>query len=571
MSETIIGIDLGTTNSAVSAIIDDRPQIIKVHGGDTLPSVVGLNAEGEVIVGQSARNQLAAAPERTIESIKRSMGQDTQVTLADQTFTPEEISACILRELKQAAETHLGHAVSKAVITVPAYFNERQRKATQAAGQIANLEVVRIINEPTAAALAYGADRSENETLLVYDLGGGTFDVSIVAVEDGIVEVKASHGDTQLGGNDFDELLAKDVLERFFGDSDLKPDLTTERRLRSLIEPAKCRLTDEPYVEFREEYFLPDRHIEQELLREDYERLIEPLATKTFASVQKALNDSGFRPNDIDKVLLVGGASRTPLIHRMVASRLGVAPSYEINPDLIVALGAAVQAGIIAGNQSRGILVDITPHAYSLGTQNPNGFGLVCVPLIARNTPLPARKADIFTTVVHEQECAQIEVFQGDARAPEENLCLGNFLISGLSPAPVGNQIRIEYELDLNGLLQASAIEKSTGLTKSVTIDTKGNAVIDINTARKNIATLFDESPPETVNPSDVNHEELLNAAKDLRKRAEELMKGTLSESDSKEFTHLLDASRTAISQHEWEALQKHNDSLSDLLFYLED
>jgi molecular chaperone DnaK len=574
MSETIIGIDLGTTNSAVSAIIDDTPQIIPVHGQDTMPSVVGLNAEGDIIVGSSARNQLVAAPERTIESIKRLMGQDTKVKLGDKEFAPEEISAFILRELKQAAERHLDCKISKAVITVPAYFNELQRKATQAAGQIADLEVVRIVNEPTAAALAYGADRHENEKLLVYDLGGGTFDVSVVAVENGVVEVKATHGNTRLGGNDFDELLADEVLHQFLGDSAPKPDLITQRRLRALIEPAKCRLSEEPYVEFREEYFLPDRHIEQELFRNDYERLIEPLANESFASVHRAMSDAGYTPDQIDKVLLVGGATRTPLIHAMVKARLGKDPSSEINPDLIVALGAAVQAGIIAGNRSRGILVDITPHAYSTSTLDHNGFDMVCVPLIERNTPLPARKASLFSTVVDQQESAQIEVYQGDSPHPSENLCLGDFVISGLSPVPSGNQIRIEYGLDLNGLLHAVALEKSTGLSKSVTIDTKGDVVIDIETARENVAALLNvESTDrdEQESESDANQEEALTAAKELKKRAETLMKGSLSEDDTNEITQLLDSTRSAVSQQDWEALKRHNDALSDLLFYLED
>jgi molecular chaperone DnaK len=256
----------------------------------------------------------------------------------------------------------------------------------------------------------------------------------------------------------------------------------------------------------------------------------------------------------------------------MVKERLGKNPSSEINPDLIVALGAAVQAGIIAGNQSRGILVDITPHAYSTSTLSPNGYDMVCVPLIKRNTPLPARKADLFTTVADRQESAQIEVYQGDSPLPSENLCLGDFVISGLSPVPSGNQIRIEYGLDLNGILHAVALEKSTGLSKSVTIDTKGDAAIDIDTARENVAALFDEEPTDLEGEkSEADQEETLTTAKELKKRAEILMKGSLSEEDTNEFTQLLDASRSAIGQRDWEALQRHNDALSDLLFYLED
>lgn len=581
MSKPIIGIDLGTTNSAVAAIIDDHPQIIPVHGRHTMPSVVGLGADGKIIVGQAARNQLAAAPDRTIESIKRSMGEHAKVNLGEREFSPEEISAFILRELKLAAEEKFGQTVSQAVITVPAYFNEHQRKATQAAGEIAELEVVRIINEPTAAALAYGADRRDDEKLLVYDLGGGTFDVSVVVVERGIVEVKASHGDTQLGGNDFDELLAAEVLRAFLSEADPEPDLTVRRRLRALIEPAKCRLTDEPDVAFREEYFLGDRHLEHELLRHEYERLIEPLIEKTFASVHRALSDANLAPAEIDKIMLVGGASRTPLIHAMIDARLSIEPNFEIDPDLIVALGAAVQAGIVAGHRGAGILVDITPHGYSTGVIAPDGFGLNCVPLIPRNTPLPASKASLFHTSYDNQEVASIDVFQGEGFLPEDNLQIGQFLIEGLSPVPRGNLVRIEYHLDLNGILSVTAMEKSTGLAKSVTIDTKGEEIIDFEQARRNVAALLDEAPaPDAIDistaspansPDDNEHEELLNTAKDLRKRAEALLETGLSEDDAHDIRQALDATRAGLKDRDWPAVEKNNDTLSDLLFYLED
>ena len=571
MSETIIGIDLGTTNSAVAAIIDGRPQIIPVHGRDTMPSVVGIDADGKVIVGQAARNQLAAAPERTVESIKRRMGENAKVPLGGREFSPEEISAFILKELKSAAEEKLGRPVGKAVITVPAYFNEHQRKATQAAGQIAGMEVVRIINEPTAAALAYGADRHENESLLVYDLGGGTFDVSVVAVERCVVEVKASHGDTRLGGDDFDQLLADELLSAFMMDGEPAPDLITRRRLRALVEPAKCQLTDEPDVAFREEYFLGDRHLQHELRRDEYEKLIEPLIEKTFASVHRAMSDAGLAAADIDKIMLVGGASRTPLIHAMLADRLDIEPSAEINPDLIVALGAAIQAGIVAGERGSGVLIDITPHGYSTATVAPDGYGITCFPLIRRNTPLPARKADLFNTIVDSQERARIEVYQGESPDPEENSLIGDFLIDGLSLVPAGNRIRIEYHLDLNGILRATALEKSTGLVKSVTIDTKGEHVVELEAARRNIAALLGEEPPGADADAGDEHEDLLAAANELRKRAEALLKTGIGEDDENDIRQVLDATQIALKDGDSSAVEKHNDTLSDLLFYLED
>ncbi len=591
MNELIVGIDLGTTNSELSVLRDGKVEVLPIHGNPIMPSCVGLDAAGKLIVGQAARNQLVAAPEHTVLSIKRKMGEDTKVRLGDQEFSPEEISSFILRELKQEAERQLGQPVSKAVITVPAFFNERQRKATQAAGDLAGLEVVRIINEPTAAALAYGAGVTEGETMLVYDLGGGTFDVSVVVMEQGVVEVKASHGDTHLGGDDFDQLLVDHAVKEFKRQHsvELTPDVRTLRRLQVVMERAKRTLSDEPFVNVREEYLDGQHHLEMELTRDDYERLILPLLEKTLTCVHQSLADAKLSPRDIHKVMLVGGATRTPLVHRLLQERLRLDPRFEINPDLIVAMGAAIQAGVIAGDKRHSILVDITPHTYST-TAISLRRGLeeiVCVPIIPRNTPLPASKSEIVFTLYDNQAQVKVEAYQGEGDLPDQNIFIGDFLVEGLSRVPSGNPIIIHFDLDLNGLLKVTATEKATGLAKSITLDTRGQHTVNLDEARRNIASLVGpygpgaaEGAPELatdllaegeIAQPVADSQQLLNTAKDLRKRGEALLQKTVSAEDAQEIRELIHQSATAIKDGDWPALAARNDSLSDVLFYLED
>ncbi|MCI0534822.1 MAG: Hsp70 family protein, partial [Verrucomicrobiales bacterium] len=422
MSNLIVGIDLGTTNSVLAVPLDGQIKVIDIHGQPTMPSCVGLDGTGRLIVGQAAKNQLIAAPDATILSIKRKMGEDTRVTLGDKQFSPEEISSFILRELKSEAERQLGQPITKAVITVPAFFNERQRKATQVAGDLAGLEVVRIINEPTAAALAYGAGRTNDETMLVYDLGGGTFDVSVVVVEQGVVEVKASHGDTRLGGDDFDQLLVEHAVREFKQRHgiDVTGDSKILRRLKVVLERAKCRLSDEPFVSVREEYLDGQRHLEMEIQRIAYEEMIQALLEKTLTCIHQSMQDAKLGPKDIDKVMLVGGSTRTPLVHRLLQQRLQLEPRWEINPDLIVAMGAAIQGGIIAGEKHHSILVDITPHTFSTSSIGErNGFErIISVPIIPRNTPLPASKSEIFCTIYDEQDAVKVDACQGENPLP---------------------------------------------------------------------------------------------------------------------------------------------------------
>jgi molecular chaperone DnaK len=480
-SEPIIGIDLGTTNSEAAVVRDGQPMLLGRE--PILPSVVGVTPDGKLLVGQPARNQFVLAPERTVKSIKRQMGLDVTVDLGDRRYRPQEISAIILRTLRDRATHQLGQPINRAVITVPAYFNDAQRRATREAGELAGLEVVRILNEPTAAALAYDPGRLEREIILVYDLGGGTFDVSVVQCESGVVEVLASHGDTALGGDDFDQLLLDRVCDRFRQqhDIDLRRDRVAQARLLQSVESAKRRLSDHPYAPLEEEFIAEKAgralHINDELSRSDYEALILPLVERTMDCVQRALADAEIAGPEIDQVVLVGGATRTPLVARMLAERLNRPAHREINPDLIVAMGAALQGAIIAGDDVGAVLVDITPH--SLGIKALDGgdedfdfpFPHRFVPIIERNTPLPATRGEAFRTIVDGQRTVEIDVYQGEHEDVRQNHRVGRFLVDGLAPVEAGNQILVQLDLTLDGLLKVSAREKATGLQKQITIE----------------------------------------------------------------------------------------------------
>ncbi|MSU62588.1 MAG: heat-shock protein Hsp70 [Pedosphaera sp.] len=583
MSDLIVGIDLGTTNSVLAVTLEGRIKVIDIHGQPTMPSCVGLDSAGKLIVGNAARNQLIAAPDATVVSIKRKMGEEIRVKLGDKEYSPEEISSFILRELKIEGERQLGQPIKKAVITVPAFFNERQRKATQIAGELAGLEVVRIINEPTAAALAYGAGRTSDETMLVYDLGGGTFDVSVVVVEQGVVEVKASHGDTHLGGDDFDDLLVQRAVREFREKHgvDLSANSAILCRLKVVLERAKCHLSDEPFVSVREEYLDGQHHLEMEISRAEYEEMIALLLEKTLTCIHQSMQDARLIPKDIGKVMLVGGSTRTPIVHRLLHERLQVEPRWEINPDLIVAMGAAIQGAIIAGEKNYSILVDITPHTFGTTTVAVrDGFErLVCAPIIPRNTPLPASKSEVFFTMYDNQDEVKVDARQGESFLPEENSLIGDFLVEGLSPVPAGSPIIIHFDLDLNGMLKVTATEKHTGLAKTVTMDTRGNRALDVDEARRNIASLIGDpaagvatNGDETADvETEESPEELLASAKDLRKRGEALLTKGLGADDAEEIRKLIHDSAEAIKNRDWAALGGANDTLSDLVFYLED
>ena len=470
----IIGIDLGTTFSAVGCVRGGLPEILP-HGAERImPSVVGISPEGNLVVGTPALNQYVLYPEHTVRSIKRFMGSGETVTLNGREYSPPEISALILRELKRSAEAVLGEAVERAVITVPAYFSDAARQATREAGELAGFQVERILNEPTAAALAYGLDKLDaNEMVAVYDLGGGTFDVSIIEMNSGVMEVRASHGDTQLGGDDFDQLLMSTLAEEFVRLHGVDPRENAQARARLLraAERAKINLSAAPFVQVREEYLLEHEgkplHLDVEIARDTFEELILDLVEGTLRSFDQALSDAGLRASDLDRVLFVGGSTRIPLVWRMVAVHTGIEPMTEVNPDEAVALGAGVQAAIVAGEPIETILVDLTPHSLGIavaqvdrGRLTSDRFSVV----IRRNTALPTRRSEVYYAVHPSQTAINIEVYQGEASVASQNTLLGEFLFEDLGRAPFGQlpTVTVEFDLDLNGILQVSATDRNS-------------------------------------------------------------------------------------------------------------
>lgn len=477
----IIGIDLGTTNSEVAVIKDGKPFVIPDKSGEViLPSYVGISpVTGELVVGRPAKNQYVAEPENTVKSIKRLMGSDEKVTMGGREYTPPEISAFILRKLKEIAESYLQEEVSQAVITVPAYFSDAQRNATRDAGEIAGLEVVRIINEPTAAALAYGLDKEEDQFLMVYDLGGGTFDVSIIEINSGIVEVRASHGNTSLGGDDFDQRLVDYVSGMFQSEHevDLKEDRKSLARIARAAEKAKIELSDQPFAQMTEEFIAQKAksplNLDFELSRVDFEELIENLIESTVDSIDKAFSDSDLSYVDIDKILLVGGSTRIPLVWKIIENRMGIEPKSEIDPDLCVAMGAAVQAGIIAGEDIDAILVDVAAH--SLGIQTATyRFGMLIQDLysvlIRRNSTIPTAKSEVYTTLYDNQDQVSIKVYQGENQIASENTLLGEFMFD-IQAAPAGEpQVIVQFDYDIDGIVHVSAKDRDTGKEKKITV-----------------------------------------------------------------------------------------------------
>jgi molecular chaperone DnaK len=595
--EVIIGIDLGTTNSEVAIVRDGLPVVLPDEDGDPiLPSVVGLDPSGRLLVGKPARNQAALAPERTVRSIKRKMGQEVTVSLGgDQKYSPQEISAIILRTLKERAERAIGSEVKKAVITVPAFFNEGQREATRAAGEMAGLEVVRIINEPTAAVLTYDPHPPDRERLLVYDLGGGTFDVSIAQVEAGVIEILASQGDTQLGGDDFDQLLLDYVCDRFKSRHgvDLRADPVARSRTLRAVEDAKKTLSSEAIASIREEFIAEAKgvpvHLSMEIDRIDYEALIEPLLGRTLECLDRAMTDAKLQANEIDKVVLVGGATRTPLVHNLLRERLGRPVHTEIEPDLAVALGAAVQGALIAGMDVGPVLVDITPHTLGIealgeirGFRSRHCFAAI----IERNTPLPASRTEIFTTAADGQAAANIRVFQGEDDDTRHNTLVGEFLIEGLADVHAGNQIVVRLDLDLSGILKVTATERATGLAREVIIDNaterfrktqRTDAVDRIEAAfqtiegRTALPRTIDITPPPSADdnlPPDVR--DATKAARELIAKADRMLPDANPE-DASELKALLADLDAAIARKSVQDIHGVSNEVADLLFYLED
>lgn len=573
MQETIIGIDLGTTNSAVAHIHQGQPHIIPIDGESTMPSCVGLSPEGELLVGREARNQYTVYPERTVLSVKREMGSTSSLTLGDQSFRPEEISALILKKIKATAEAHLQHPVVKAVVTVPAYFEEAQRKATRHAGEIAGLEIVNILNEPTAAALAYGGLSDNEGYSLVYDLGGGTFDASLVLNEQGVIEVKSSHGDTQLGGDDFDHILMRRAAEAFAAqhDLDLDQDAIAHSRLKVGMEAAKVRLSREPFTQVEEAFLYEGKSLQLELARSDYEDDIRALLEKTIGCCAQCLNDAEIRASQLDRIVLVGGSSRTPLVSQLLKRHFQIEASHKLDPDLVVAYGAAFQAASIAGIETSQILIDITPH--NLGIASLTRLDeLVFSAQIARNSPLPASNSKVYFTTCDEQEECEIEVYQGASENLEQNERIGAFIVSGLGKFPAGSPIIVNFQLNLNGMLEVTATEKETGLNKTVTIDTDGNdAALDLAATTERVQALAGEGAESASNAGDHSSPTGKGSTNALQQRAAKLLADdSLDAEDRAEIEDHLQQIEHALAADDTDTLAEQTRSLEDILFFLE-
>jgi molecular chaperone DnaK len=607
MSDLIVGIDLGTTNSEIAAFTDGEVRVLGPGDSRMLPSCIGFSASGDLLVGEAARNQQALYPERTVRSIKRKMGSSETVTLGERTFTPQEVSALILRELAEWAHRALGERPEKAVITVPAYFSDAQRNATREAGALAGLEVVRILNEPTAASLAYGYGDGSQHTALIYDLGGGTFDVSVVTVEGDVTEVLASHGNNHLGGDDFDDLLAgrlMDIFRERHGIDLRQRQAAAKARLWWAAEEAKKKLSFEPYVKVREEALAIDRgtplHLDVEISRDEYEALIRPLVDSTFDSVSKALQDAGKKPGDMDAILLVGGSTRTPLISNLLMEHTGLEPRYDVHPDLCVALGAGVLASRLAGRNIDRVLVDVSPFSFGISYLGERGgfeYPYCYRPIIRRNTPLPLTRTERYATSHPFQTEVDIQVYQGDDEDALKNILVGDFQVEGLTPMPEQNEVLCRMRLDLDGILEVTAVEKLTGKSKRITIANalRAKSAEEIAAGRKRIQELYqsrnggfdgddDEDEDMVV---DVKPEAADNADKmvsietaaamrvpdaeteNLLQRSRRLL-DNMHPDDREEAIGLHEEISAAIESGDGGALRKASKALEELLFFIE-
>ena len=561
----IIGIDLGTTNSCVAVMEGGEPVVItNSEGARTTPSVVSFQANGERLVGQIAKRQAITNPEHTIISIKREMGTDHKTKIDDKTYSPQEISAMILQKIKADAEAYLGETVSQAVITVPAYFNDAERQATKDAGRIAGLEVLRIINEPTAASLAYGLDKTDHsEKIFVYDLGGGTFDVSILELGDGVFEVLSTNGDTHLGGDDFDQKIIDYIANDFKSQYgiDLRNDKSAVQRLKEAAEKAKIELSSSMQTNINLPFITADatgpKHIDMNLTRAKFNELTHDLVQRSIEPMKKALSDAGLSIGQIDKVILVGGSTRIPAVQEAVKNFTGKEPSKGVNPDECVAMGAAIQAGVLTGEVKDVLLLDVTPLTLGIET-----LGGVATPLIERNTTIPAKKSQVFSTAADGQTSVEIHVVQGERQMASDNKTLGRFTLSGIAPAPRGiPQIEVTFDIDANGIVKVSAMDKGTGKEANITITASTNlSDEEVEKAVKEAERFAEEDKKRKESIETKNNADQL--VYQTEKQLEELG-DKISADDKAKITAKLDALKGVKDGEDLEAIKKATEELT--------
>ena len=564
----IIGIDLGTTNSVVSVIEGGEAVIIpSAEGSRTTPSVVAFSKSGERMVGQVAKRQAITNPDRTISSIKRDMGSNKKIEIDGKSYTPQEISAMIIQKLKTDAEAYLGEKISEAVITVPAYFNDAQRQATKDAGVIAGLEVKRIINEPTAAALAYGIDKENDQKILVYDLGGGTFDVSIIEMGDGVQEVIATAGNNKLGGDDFDDRIIDYISEEFKKESgiDLRNDKIAIQRLKEAAEKAKIELSSMATTAINLPFITADatgpKHLDMSLTRAKFDELTADLVEKTMGPLKQAMKDAEMNPSDLDKVLLVGGSTRIPAVQDAVKNYIGKEPFKGINPDECVAMGAAIQGGVLGGDVKGLLLLDVTP--LSLGIETEGGIN---TRVIERNTTIPTKKSQIFSTAADGQTSVEVHVLQGERDFARDNKTLGMFKLDGIASAPRGiPQIEVEFDIDANGIVHVSAKDLGTGKQQNITITASSNmSKEDIDKAIRE-AEQFAESDKKA--REEVENK---NAADSVAYQAEKMVKDLdekLSDEDKEQLTEKVAEVRAAIAENNFDNIKSKREELENKMY----